>query len=1286
MIAATLEEQLKKLDQALEQYRKVTWGRFQNPAQQRISRLTAKSLKVVTERVFRTDETPWLRLETRNIEAVKVQVYQVDLETYFRKMHLAVGIEKLDIALIDPDHSFEYKIPDYSAYQQFTQQVEVPLPTSQDAGPAAGVMAVTVSSKTLESTTLIVRSDLDVIAKSSRDEIFLFVQNMRTGEPCPQAQVLVSNGDQVFADGKTNDDGIYRHTYEQLKSANDVRVFVVADEHVAFNNVGLDGIGVAQGLTDKGYIFTDRPAYRPGQMVHVRGILRKADKDVYTIATGKKYQVSVYDNRSRIVHETEVELSDLGSFHANFPLPAACPQGEYRILVQDVDKENYQGSFVVHDYQLEPVRIEVTSPRTVYYRGEELEGKIKVSYYYGAPLAEREVRYQLAGGRMYTAKTDQDGQIEFNLPTRDFRESQPLPLVVFLPERNLQAGKTFYLATQAFTLSADTVRDVFLAGETFELKVDAKDAEGEPLAVPLELRVLKRTTVAGRTGEVSVQQHVIKTDEEGTARHTLKLADGGQYVLRAEGTDRFGNPVSTENVVTISDEKDAVRLRILSSKHTYRVGDTATVQVHWREDPATALVTYQGARILEYRLVQLNQGANKLEIPMAAMLAPNFDLAVAVMTDVRDKKRNGEPARRFHEASSPFTVQRQLNVIVDWEGKGQEAARHQPGDKLDVTIKTTDPQGKPISAEVSLAMIERALLDQFPTSVSAVQKFFRNVPRQSMMRTVSSITFDYKPSTKAINPRLLAEADRLAIAEEETRRLTALAASNESLDLRERFLAESSAPVTGGTTLRFESGAATNYDNGRPATAWGGSQSGVNNWSALQSQRQSLQQQQTANLADFGQIDETLGAQLPQLNDPSPQPTPVFSFFYSIPNRDLAWRNVELQWADGNFDAQAGDFGYQVLTKNGTLFNVTLDHKNRAEHDQLAQALIDEGAIVIPQMRPDETGYWNPAIRTDEQGVAKVSITLPNRSTAWTLAAKGITADTLAGETEESLKCQKDLFGQLKLPAALTDNDTAELQATIHNDLLDKGEVTVELRTTIGGKSVSERKTVQFEKKGIQEVSFTQTLRLPEADRITGAPEMEAVFELVVQSGDVRDTVRRSVPIRPYGTPVYAIKGGSADSDVTAVVEAPPEMPLTAPRLQVIVGPTVQRSLVDVLFASPTWCQRYANRITASSDATVSDLLAALALQGLLGKTREASSPETEDIDRRIRSAISLLISTQNDDGGWSWSGRAGTSDRYYSSRVVWRLVWRVVLDIRWPTKVTTRHWISCETNWPLRP
>ena len=98
LIADTLERKLGKLEEALEEYRKVTWGSAAGRAQQAAARLTAKTMTVATERVFRSDETPKLKLVTRNIESVTVRVYKVDLETYFRKMHLARGVEGLDIA------------------------------------------------------------------------------------------------------------------------------------------------------------------------------------------------------------------------------------------------------------------------------------------------------------------------------------------------------------------------------------------------------------------------------------------------------------------------------------------------------------------------------------------------------------------------------------------------------------------------------------------------------------------------------------------------------------------------------------------------------------------------------------------------------------------------------------------------------------------------------------------------------------------------------------------------------------------------------------------------------------------------------------------------------------------------------------------------------------------------------------------------------------------------------------------------------------------------------------
>ena len=100
------------------------------------------------------------------------------------------------------------------------------------------------------------------------------------------------------------------------------------------------------------------------------------------------------------------------------------------------------------------------------------------------------------------------------------------------------------------------------------------------------------------------------------------------------------------------------------------------------------------------------------------------------------------------------------------------------------------------------------------------------------------------------------------------------------------------------------------------------------------------------------------------------------------------------------------------------------------------------------------------------------AFTLPEQSTAWRLLAKGITADTLAGEAAETLTAKKDLFGELKLPPSFTDGDQAEVVASIHNDAIEKGPIQVTLRTTIGGRTVEEKKTIEVRAKGIREVAF----------------------------------------------------------------------------------------------------------------------------------------------------------------------------------------------------------------------
>ncbi len=287
MIGVTLEDRLGKLKEALDSYKQVK-GNFAEQANRRITRLTSPHLQLVTERKFRSDEKPRIKLTTRNLENVSVKAYRVDMIDYFRKMHLASGVETLDIALIDPDQQFEYAIEGYQQYKQIDGDIELPID-----GP--GVTAVTVSSEKLEATTMVVVSDLDMIVKSSRNELFLFVQNMREGKPVEGVSVLISDGSKVFAEEMTGKDGILQKSFDELKSVGDLRVFAVQEGHMASTVNNLNGLDFAVGLTPRGYLYTDRPAYRGGQLVNIKGIVRWVNQDRFTFQPGEKFKLDVYD-------------------------------------------------------------------------------------------------------------------------------------------------------------------------------------------------------------------------------------------------------------------------------------------------------------------------------------------------------------------------------------------------------------------------------------------------------------------------------------------------------------------------------------------------------------------------------------------------------------------------------------------------------------------------------------------------------------------------------------------------------------------------------------------------------------------------------------------------------------------------------------------------------------------------------------------------------------------------------------------------------------------------------
>jgi hypothetical protein len=753
------EQELGDFETALKTYRALNWGSSAQEAGSRVSRMVNKELIVRTERSYRTNEPAVVKIQVRNIEKLRLSAYKLNLEAYFRKYHGITGIEELDLSLIAPDASWEVELAGYKPYLPLEQEIEIPM-----KGP--GVYAVTVSSTELEATSLVIRSNIELILKSSRQEVLVFVEDMLQHKPVSAARVLLTDGQKVIFEGQTGSDGVLLKKSAELASLDDLHAFVASQDNVAATGLSIAQLGFASGLQPKGYIYTERPAYKPGEIVQLKGIIRDVVNGSYEVATGSR-SLSVADAAGRVVHQEEVTLSPFGTFHTSLTLSGQAGPGEYTIqLVTPGTAQHFNGHFKVEDYKLEKIRLKINFDRAQYFRGEPVKLELKAEYYFGQPVAEHELTYRTPDGLTHQAETDSQGKCTFEFDTTPFNPGQSLVFSADLSGENVRTSGQITLVAQEFTLAVTTRRTIALAGLPVEVTVKAINQAQEKLIKEVEVSLYKRVskaldplvenipwlreaqTVALSTyTEVATDKQTVQTNAEGTGRLTFKPASGGTYIIRAYSKDRLGQTITGETSLFVSDETDQTRLRFFANRETYRVGDTDSLLLHSRlKNPALALLTFTGEGIISYAILPLNKVENSIPLTIKHTHFPNFTVAANVMD-----------GNRFYEATTDFSVERKL--MVEIKPAKQIFAPEETGE---VEILVKDQQGQPVAAEFSLALVNEALFDLYPDPLPDIIHFFQDgMKRETSMTSVTSCTFYYAPVSVAVNLDIQTEAERL---------------------------------------------------------------------------------------------------------------------------------------------------------------------------------------------------------------------------------------------------------------------------------------------------------------------------------------------------------------------------------------------------------------------------------------------------------------------------------------------------------------------------------------------
>ena len=80
-----------------------------------------------------------------------------------------------------------------------------------------------------------------------------------------------------------------------------------------------------------GNVYTDRPIYRPDQNVYIRGALRMAQGERYSLpGQGQQAFLTISDPEGNAVYSATLALSEFGTFNTSFPLERGAMLGSYR--------------------------------------------------------------------------------------------------------------------------------------------------------------------------------------------------------------------------------------------------------------------------------------------------------------------------------------------------------------------------------------------------------------------------------------------------------------------------------------------------------------------------------------------------------------------------------------------------------------------------------------------------------------------------------------------------------------------------------------------------------------------------------------------------------------------------------------------------------------------------------------------------------------------------------------------------------------------------------------------
>lgn len=260
-----------------------------------------------------------------------------------------------------------------------------------------------------------------------------YVVNAQSGEPLENVEIAAWN--KIYGGArtpvgsvKTAADGSFElpgltQDFVALAVAPDGNA-VSIEERFDYSYLGRSG----KPDSDIGKLFTDRAIYRPGQLIHFKGIRARYNADKpgsEKLLPGEKVEVRLYDTNDREVAKTECYTNAFGSFAGSFTAPAGLLKGDFRI-----EFDNARKHIRIEEYKRPKFELSLDYADKQVILGQNAEMHVSAKAFTGMPLDGAKISWTVteqswekpSSGKESIArgeaKLDADGNFKIVFPTQ----------------------------------------------------------------------------------------------------------------------------------------------------------------------------------------------------------------------------------------------------------------------------------------------------------------------------------------------------------------------------------------------------------------------------------------------------------------------------------------------------------------------------------------------------------------------------------------------------------------------------------------------------------------------------------------------------------------------------------------------------------------------------------------------------------------------------------------------------------------------------------------------------